>query len=129
MVQAHPAESGENGFRRFFIESLFSLGRARRMGVIKEECALGVIDDFEQEVSGRAYPTGNFDVVGILDDWKEGDLPGNQMITIILNEYFTIDDGSIAVTARLAKLAFFYFSFLRFENACFFYEADRRNGF
>ena len=46
--------------------------------------------------------SGKFDVVGILDGWKKGDMPGNQMVNIVLNECTTIHDGSIAVTPRLA---------------------------
>ena len=46
--------------------------------------------------------SGKFGVVGILDGWKKGDMPGNQMVNIVLNENFTIQDGFIAITTQLA---------------------------
>jgi hypothetical protein len=45
---------------------------------------------------------GKFGVVGIMDGWKKGDLPGNQMVNIVLNSYSTLKDGNIALTAQLA---------------------------
>ena len=46
--------------------------------------------------------SGKFEVVGILDGWEKGDLPGNQMVNIVLNGCTTIQDGFVAVTAQLA---------------------------
>lgn len=46
---------------------------------------------------------GKFGVVGILDFWKRGDLPGNQMVNIVLNSYSTLNDGNIAITSQLAS--------------------------
>lgn len=46
---------------------------------------------------------GKFNVIGILDNWKKGDLPGNQMVNIILNDYATIHNGNISLTAELAS--------------------------
>ena len=46
---------------------------------------------------------GKFGVVGVLDGWKKGDLPGNQMVNIVLNSYSTLNDGIIAITAQLAS--------------------------
>lgn len=46
---------------------------------------------------------GKFGVVGILDGWKKGDLPGNQMVNIVLNSYSTLRDGNIAITSQLAS--------------------------
>lgn len=45
---------------------------------------------------------GKFGVIGSMDGWKKGDLPNNQMVNIVLNEYSTTQDGSIALTAKLA---------------------------
>jgi hypothetical protein len=47
--------------------------------------------------------SGKFGVVGIMDGWKKGDLPGNQMVNIVLNSYGTLNDGSLALTAQLAS--------------------------
>lgn len=43
-----------------------------------------------------------FGVTGIMDGWKIGDLPGNQMVHIVLNRCMTLPDGSITLTASLA---------------------------
>lgn len=45
---------------------------------------------------------GKFDVIGTLDGWKKGDMPGNQMVTIVLSEYFRTSNGLIEATAQLA---------------------------
>lgn len=45
---------------------------------------------------------GKFGVVGILDKWKKGDLPGNQMVNIVLNSYSSSNDGTILITPQLA---------------------------
>lgn len=45
---------------------------------------------------------GKFGVVGIMDGWKKGDLPGKQMVNIVLNNYSTLNDGNITLTAKLA---------------------------
>ncbi|MCL4469642.1 MAG: hypothetical protein M1547_00575 [Gammaproteobacteria bacterium] len=45
---------------------------------------------------------GKFRVIGILDEWKKGDMPGNQMVNIVLNGHFRLNDGSVALTAQLA---------------------------
>ena len=45
---------------------------------------------------------GKFGVVGILDGWKKGDMPGPQMVNIVLNSYTSAYDGSIAITHDLA---------------------------
>ena len=46
---------------------------------------------------------GEFGVVGILDGWKKGDMPGNQMVNIVLNSYGTLENGDIAITCQLAS--------------------------
>ena len=46
---------------------------------------------------------GKFGVVGILDGWKEGDLPGYQMVNIVLNSHCKMENGDIAITAQLAS--------------------------
>jgi hypothetical protein len=46
--------------------------------------------------------SGKFEVIGILDGWKKGDMPSNQMVNIVLNGCPTIQDGFVAVTAQLA---------------------------
>jgi len=43
-----------------------------------------------------------FSVTGIMDGWKIGDLPGNQMVNIVLNEYLTRNNGNISLTPLLA---------------------------
>lgn len=43
-----------------------------------------------------------FSVTGIMDGWKKGDLPGNQMVNIVLSKRMTLQDGSISLTATLA---------------------------
>lgn len=43
-----------------------------------------------------------FGVIGIMDSWEKGDLPGNQMVNIVLNRCLTLHDGSISLTAELA---------------------------
>lgn len=43
-----------------------------------------------------------FGVVGILDKCKVGDLPGNQMVNIVLNSYSSSNDGTISITPQLA---------------------------
>lgn len=43
-----------------------------------------------------------FGVIGIMDGWKKGDLPGNQMVNIVLNRCSALHDGSISLTAELA---------------------------
>lgn len=48
---------------------------------------------------------GKFGVIGDLDNWKVGDMPGNQMVYIVLNEYFTTHTGYVTVTAKLATEA------------------------
>lgn len=47
--------------------------------------------------------SGRFGVVGTMDGWKKGDLPGNQMVNIVLNSNTTLNDGSVAITAQLAS--------------------------
>ncbi|MFA6040744.1 MAG: hypothetical protein WC733_04525 [Methylophilus sp.] len=47
--------------------------------------------------------SGKFNVIGILDDWKKGDLPGNQMVNVVLNDHFTIRNRYVALTAQLAS--------------------------
>lgn len=47
--------------------------------------------------------SGKFGVVGIMDGWKKGDLPGDQKVNIVLNSYGTLNDGSVAITAQLAS--------------------------
>lgn len=47
--------------------------------------------------------SGKFSVVGIMDGWKKGDLPGNQMVNIVLSSYGTLNNGLVAVTAQLAS--------------------------
>lgn len=37
-----------------------------------------------------------------MDGWKIGDLPGNQMVNIVLNKRMTLHDGSLSLTSRLA---------------------------
>lgn len=44
-----------------------------------------------------------FHVVGIMDSWKKGDLPGNQMVNIVLKPYLTLNDGLVVLTAQLAS--------------------------
>ena len=44
-----------------------------------------------------------FGIVGILDKWKKDDLPGNQMIYVVLNEYSTLKDGNISISPQLAS--------------------------
>lgn len=44
-----------------------------------------------------------FGVLGTMDDWKKGDLPGNQTVNIVLNSYARLNNGSIAITAELAS--------------------------
>ena len=46
---------------------------------------------------------GKFGVVGILDGWKAGDLPGNQMVSLVLNSHSKLKNGDIAITALLAS--------------------------
>jgi uncharacterized protein YjbJ (UPF0337 family) len=46
---------------------------------------------------------GKFGVIGDLDKWKSGDLPGNQMVYVVLNDHFTTNTGHITVTAKLAS--------------------------
>lgn len=46
---------------------------------------------------------GKFKVIGIMDNWKKGDLPGNQMVNIVLSEHFQLDNGFITLTAQLAS--------------------------
>lgn len=48
---------------------------------------------------------GKFGVIGDLDNWKPGDIPGNQMVYVVLNEHFTTKDGHVTVTAKLATEA------------------------
>lgn len=43
-----------------------------------------------------------FDVVGTLDGWKEGDLPGDQMVVIVLKSFATSKIG-IELTSFLAS--------------------------
>ena len=45
--------------------------------------------------------SNKFGVRGVLDKWKKGDLPGNEMVNITLDEYST-DGGVISLTAQLA---------------------------
>ena len=45
---------------------------------------------------------GKFGVIGIMDGIKKDDLPGNQMVYIVLNSWETLNNGNIAVTAQLA---------------------------
>ena len=47
--------------------------------------------------------SGKFGVVGIMDGYKKGDFPGNQMVNIVLNSYGNLNDGSVAITAQLAS--------------------------
>jgi len=46
---------------------------------------------------------GAFGVIGVLDGWKKGDLPGNQMVNIVLNDYTTLNNGNISITQELAS--------------------------
>ena len=46
--------------------------------------------------------SGKFRVSGLYDDWKKGDLLGKQELTIVLNQYSTLDNGDIALTEQLA---------------------------
>lgn len=45
---------------------------------------------------------GKFGVIGIMDGWKKGDIPGNHMVNIVLNSHSIIYDGRIALTCQLA---------------------------
>jgi len=38
-----------------------------------------------------------------MDGWKVGDLPGNQMVNIVLNRCMTLHDGSISLTSHLVS--------------------------
>jgi len=44
-----------------------------------------------------------FSAIGIMDGWKVGDLPGNQMVNIVLNRCMTLHDGSISLTSQLVS--------------------------
>ncbi|EXI86903.1 MAG: hypothetical protein AW11_02896 [Candidatus Accumulibacter regalis] len=44
-----------------------------------------------------------FAVYNPLRKWKKGDLPGDPIISIVLNEIWTNNEGRIAVTATLAN--------------------------
>ncbi|MBV1790797.1 hypothetical protein KQ940_22270 [Marinobacterium sp. D7] len=46
---------------------------------------------------------GTFGVAGILDGWKKGDVPGNQMVDIVVKSHSTIRDGLISISAQLAN--------------------------
>jgi len=43
-----------------------------------------------------------FGVIGVMDGWKKGDLPGPQMVSIFLGSYGTLKDGKIVITSELA---------------------------
>jgi len=47
--------------------------------------------------------SSKFGLIGTMDGWKKGDLPFNQMVSIILNSYSTIEDRTIAITSQLAS--------------------------
>jgi len=47
---------------------------------------------------------GIFGVVGILDEWKKDDLPGNQMVYIVLNDCSRLKNGAIALTDALSSV-------------------------
>lgn len=46
---------------------------------------------------------GKFGVIGTLDKWKQGELPGNQMVNIVLNSYSTLKDESICISPQLVN--------------------------
>jgi len=45
----------------------------------------------------------NFKVKGILDNWKKGDFPNNQMVEIVLGDHSLNNDGLICITPQLAS--------------------------
>lgn len=47
--------------------------------------------------------SGKFRIVGTMDKWKKGDLPGNQRVDIVLVHYSKTKDGSICITPQLAS--------------------------
>ena len=45
----------------------------------------------------------NFEVKGILDNWKKGGLPGDQIVEIVLGDHSLDEDGLINITHQLAS--------------------------
>lgn len=46
---------------------------------------------------------GKFGVVGVLDGWKKGDIPGNQMVYLVLNSHFKLKNGDIVISPQMAS--------------------------